>query len=515
MILFTDIKALYRPGATIQNGLKSRQSSMRKRLFLAASALTITVWGIDCAGILPDSLDFATKAQAQTNSSQSLKDQEKLSLTIYNNDLALVRDQRQLLYKKGRTVVELPGVSSRIQAPTVTFDAAGVSIIEQNFNYDLLTPAKLMEKAVGQTVQIVRTNPATGRENTLEAKILSVNNGVVVQIADRIEVLRDDNLPTRVIFDKVPENLRADPTLSVTVESDRAARKKTILTYLTNGLGWSADYVALFDESAGQMDFQGWVTLTNNTETSFVNADVQMVAGAVATSAQNRNRNSRNRPRLSSVRSGGIEATNEARLGDNYLYLLEGRTTVASRQTKQVAFVEADKAKAGKGYEYWASGFNTQSEPQNVDIRIAFSNSKASGLGAALPAGIVRVYTKDSQDRTQFIGEDRIAHTTGGADLALKIGEAFDVTVQPNLKSRNRLGRYREDITMAYTLRNAKREPVRVTLRQNAGGSYIDTKIQEESLKSRNPSENNYAWDVEVPAQGEAVLTFTIRRDWR
>ena len=435
--------------------------------------------------------------------------QESLGLTIYNNDLALVRDSRRLRYQDGRSVVSLPGVSSRINPTSVQFSAPGAMIVEQNFDFDLLTPQKLMQKAVGQTVRIVRTNPATGAERTERAKILSVNNGVVIQIGERIEVLRDDNLPTRVIFDRVPDNLRASPTLSVTVDSQGAGAKVTELTYLTSGLGWRADYVALFDENAGEMDFQGWVTLTNSTETTFSNAQVQMVAGDVQTGG----RSSRvSRPsRGGTTRTGGIEATGEARLGDNYLYPLPGHTTVASKQTKQVAFVDADAAKASKNYEYQATGFNSSPNPQNVDVRIAFSNSKKTGLGAALPGGVVRVYTRDQQGRAQFIGEDRVNHTAGGADLSLKIGEAFDVTVQPTLQENRIISKKVAEATMNYRVRNAKSEPVTVLIRQNAGWSGFETEIVRESLESRNPAHNDYVWTVDVPAEGETNLTFTIR----
>ncbi|MEO1675967.1 MAG: DUF4139 domain-containing protein, partial [Pseudomonadota bacterium] len=205
----------------------------------------------------------------------------------------------------------------------------------------------------------------------------------------------------------------------------------------------------------------------------------------------------------------------EARLGDNYLYPLPGRTTVASQQTKQVGFVAADGAKAAKNYEYWAYGFNTINEPQNVDVRIAFSNSKAAGLGAALPKGIVRVYTKDAQGRSQFIGEDRIEHTAGGAELAIKIGEAFDVTVQPTVRANKIVTRRVTETTMAYTLRNAKTEPVTVTVRQQAGWSGVETEITSQSAESRNPAANQYVWSVPVPAQGETELSFTIKTKTR
>ncbi|MCI5043873.1 MAG: hypothetical protein MRY72_04185, partial [Aquisalinus sp.] len=181
---------------------------------------------------------------------------DDLAITIYNNGLALVEDERSVTFPNGRTTIELPGVSSQINAPTVTFQADGMSIVEQNFDFDLLTPAKLMEKAVGQEIEIVRINPGTGNETREIAKVLSVNNGVVVEIDGRIEILRDDNLPTRVIFDGVPENLRAQPTLSVMVESTNAGERDATLTYLTGGLSWRADYVLLFNEEAEKMDLQ-------------------------------------------------------------------------------------------------------------------------------------------------------------------------------------------------------------------------------------------------------------------
>ena len=163
----------------------------------------------------------------------------------------------------------------------MTLAGDGVGIVEQNFDFDLLSPQALMQKAVGETITLVRTNPATGAETRERARVLAANGGVVLQIGERIEVLRDDGLPVRVIFDRVPENLRARPTLSVTVQSERAGRRPVTLTYLTPGLGWSADYVALFDETAGRMDVQGWITLTNNSGTPYVNANTLLVAGAV------------------------------------------------------------------------------------------------------------------------------------------------------------------------------------------------------------------------------------------
>ena len=202
-----------------------------------------------------------------------------LSVTIYNANLALVRDARQLDIAAGRQTLEFKDVSSAIRPETVALSADGVSIVEQNFDYDLLTPEKLMEKAVGKQVQIVRTNPGNGAQVTETATVLAANEGVVLKIGDRIEVLRDDGIPTRVIFDKVPDNLRAEPTLSVVVDSDHGGSRVASLSYLTTGLSWKADYVALFDETAAKLDLQGWITLQNQSGTSFKDADTQLVAG--------------------------------------------------------------------------------------------------------------------------------------------------------------------------------------------------------------------------------------------
>ncbi len=430
---------------------------------------------------------------------------DDLSITIYNSGIALVEDERRIDFAKGREKVELPNVSSQINSPTVTFEADEISIVEQNFDFDLLTPSKLMEKAVGQTIEIVRINPGTGKETRQKAKVLSVNNGVVVEANGKIEILRDDNLPTRVIFNGVPKNLRARPTLSVELDSGRAGAREATLTYLTGGLSWRADYVALFDEEAGQMNLQGWATLGNTTDTTFENVRTQLVAGNVGSSGGGRQR--------TSTRSGGIEAGSVERIGDNYLYTLPGRTTIASKQTKQVGFVDADDVQAAKVYEYQAGGFQTMGSPTNVDVRVAFSNSKASGLGEPLPQGIIRVYAKDAEGRAQFIGEDSISHVAGGSDISLKIGSAFDVTVQPTVTDRKVISKRVVETTMKYLVKNARPEAATIVLRQfGIGGWRTTPEIRSESLKHRQPDADSYVWDVPVPAEGETTLTFTIRQ---
>ena len=435
----------------------------------------------------------------------------------YTEGFALVQDDRDIAFERGRMTVTLPGVSSAIDPATVTFNADEIKIIEQNFDLDLLTHGKLLEKSVGDTVEIVRVNPATGAEVQEKAKILSVNQGAVIEVGDKIEVLRDDNLPTRVIFDKVPDNLRASPTLSVQVDSEDASTRNARLTYISGGLSWRGDYVALFDEKASTLDLQGWATIKNLTETTFENASLSLTAGAVSLSSSSeswasrwqRRNNNRNRSRVRS----GTEASDQERIGENYIYTLPGRTTVASNQTKQISLIEAQGVRAERVYEYHSDGFFTIEDPKNVDVRIAFSNSKAGGLSEPLPAGALRVYTRDSSGRAQFIGEDEIPNSPAGSDLSVRIGEAFDITVQPVAVYNGRPSRYHHQFKMKYTLRNAKSTTETVTIRQPSWWGWWrrwNETVTEESHPHRENLRGELVWDIEVPARDEAVLEFTL-----
>ncbi|KAK0341320.1 hypothetical protein LTR94_026856, partial [Friedmanniomyces endolithicus] len=204
---------------------------------------------------------------------------DRVSLTVYNQDIALVEEVRSLDLPAGRSRQEFAGVSASIRPETVSLSGRGLGVVEQNFDYDLLTPSKLMQSAVGSEIGLVRINPGSGAETTQRARVLAANQGVVLQIGDTVEVLRDDGVPTRVIFDGVPSNLRPRPTLSVTLEADRAGRRDATLRYLTTGLKWKADYVARFDERAGRLDLTGWITLTNTSGATFTDAQTRVVAG--------------------------------------------------------------------------------------------------------------------------------------------------------------------------------------------------------------------------------------------
>lgn len=464
--------------------------------------------------------------------------QGDVAVTIYNGGQALVQDVRQIAIAGGRSTVEFPDVSAQIQPETLSFAADGAAIVEQNFDFDLLTPTKLMEKAIGQTITLIRTNPATGAETRERATVLSTAGGVVVRIGDRIEVLRDDGLPVRAVFDEVPANLRARPTLSVRLDSDRSGTRPAAIRYLTGGLGWSADYVALFDEAKGTTDMQGWVTLTNQTGTTFRDAQTVLVAGNPASARSDGYRRPPPPPRGGLV--PGTETAGRERLGDFYLYPLSARTTIANAQTKQVSFLDVQGVPARRVYARTVDWLANDEAPVNATSAVGFSTSRDQGLGDALPAGTVRFYQRDRQGTPQFVGESAIGHTPMGSAMTLATGDAFDVFVQAEVISRERItsddwersSRYRvlsDDgtvrevtgerpveywrTTMRYTLTNAKPTPVEVVLTQaglDRGWWSRDFRVSSEDVVGEQVNADRRRFLVPVPANGKRDVRVTF-----
>ena len=465
--------------------------------------------------------------------------QGQVTVSIYNDGQALVQDIRQLAIARGRSTIVLPDVSAQIRPETLSFAAADTGIVEQNFDFDLLTPAKLMEKAVGRTITLLRTNPATGGETRERATVLSVAGGVVVQIGERIEVLRDDGLPVRVVFDEVPPNLRARPTLSVTVDSTASGTRPVSLRYLTGGLDWSADYVALFDEAAGTMDMQGWVTLTNNTGTAFADARALLVAGSPAGGQASY---PVRRPRAAGGQfQPGTESAAREQIGDYYLYPIDRPTTIADNQTKQVSFLDVQAVPAARAYRRVLEWLASDAEPVSLSSQIVFSTGKgaggAAGLGDALPAGTVRFYQQDQAGNPQFIGENQIGHTPVGSRIALTTGDAFDITSQAAVLDRQRISSTEYEAsarfriveadgtttvataeqplefwrtTMRYTVTNGRSQPVQVELVQAGLASNWwarDFRVVSESLAGEQVDADRRVYAVPVPANGRAEVT--------
>jgi hypothetical protein len=457
---------------------------------------------------------YASEEEKRT----SLEEQESVAVTIYNENLALIKDQRTIALDKGFNLLAFRGVSAKIRAETAllrNMNNAGLKVIEQNFDFDLLTPQKLLEKYVSKQVQIATTNPATGEEKIETATVLSTNNGVVGQIDDRIET----NPRGRYIFDKVPENLRDQPTLVIQLNSQTSKPQDVELSYLSSGLSWKADYVAELNAKDDKLDLVGWVTLNNTSGTSYNNAKLQLVAGDVNV-VKNEFKHALGNVRAMAAKQMVMEdaAMQEESLFEYHLYSLNRPTTISNNQSKQVSLLTASQVPVkkefllqGKNY-YYQSSYGDIGQKMKVGVYVEFKNKEKAGLGIPLPKGTVRVYKKDKAGNAQFIGEDNIDHTPKNEDVRLKLGDAFDITAdkkQTNFEKRMAIGKYNYAYESSYEvkLKNAKSEPVTVVIREPIPG---DWKMLEHSHPFKKVAAGTAEWQIEVPAEGSTTLKYNV-----
>ena len=448
----------------------------------------------------------------------TLDDQQSVAVTIYNEQLALIKDRRRVVLDAGTTRLALRDVSAQMQPQTALLRSLDVPhafhVLEQNFDFDLLTPAKLLEKSVGRSVRIVKTHPMTGAEGVETAQVLAATaGGVVLQVGDRIET----GVPGRIVFDSVPPNLRDRPTLVTELQTATAGPRAVELSYLSSGLAWQADYVAELRADNGSLDLSGWVTLTNRSGTAYPNARLQLVAGDVNRVRQEVSLlKARGNAAVLDLKEEAPRMTQQA-LFEYHLYTLERPTTLADNQTKQVALMHAagmpvtkELVLAGEPH-YYGSSAGEIGRKLKVGVFVEFDNREASGLGLPLPKGVVRVYQRDAQGRAQFIGEDRIDHTPKNDKVRLRLGNAFDITAdkkQTDFRVRPQPGRH-DAYESAYeiVLRNAKAEAVTVTVREPVPGDWT---MLQESQRHTRVAAGTAQWQVSVPAGASRTLSYRV-----
>lgn len=448
----------------------------------------------------------------------TLNDQQSVAVTIYNENLALIKDQRSVAVPNGDASLAFRGVSAKLRPETAllrnTKSPESLRIIEQNFDFDLLTPQKLLEKYTGKNVRIARMNPATGKETIEQAKILSTQSGVVVRIGDRIET----NPGGRIIFDELPANLRDEPTLSVQLNNKASGRQTMELSYLTGGLSWKADYVAELNEDDTKLDLMGWVTLNNNSGASYKNASMQLVAGDVNQVQQNPQVFRRTKGMATMEMAAADGAMAEESLFEYHLYSLNRPTTINDKQKKQVSLLTASEVQVRKelllqGHNhYYHSSRGRIGQKLKLGVYVHFNNEEKDGLGLPLPKGIVRVYKRDSKGNAQFVGEDSIDHTPNKEKVRLKLGDSFDVTADKNQTDFKVIERGPKrtvyESTYAIKIKNAKKQAVSVVVREPIPG---DWQMQQESAKHIKKSAGTAEWKLSVPAEGSTTLNYTVR----
>jgi hypothetical protein len=459
----------------------------------------------------------ASAAAPQANRS-SLDDQTELAVTVYNSDLALVRDVRQLHIPRGTFDLEFEDIAATVNPATVHFrsltEPSRVGVLEQNYQYDLLEPDKLLRKYVGREVTLVRMRQQGGatREEEVKAKLLSYNNAPVWQIGSEIVTgLGADHIR----FPELPDNLRTRPTLIWTLDNTGNSRHQIEASYLATKLSWNADYVLTVARDERSADVDGWVTVTNGSGTSFRNASLQLVAGEIHRVRQVFGQAVADELRMErSVAAAAPRMAQEA-FSDYHLYTVGRKTTIANAETKQISMLTATRFPVEKRYivhgqaHYYRNVLNPGSPLKDqVQVFYRFKNEASVGLGMPMPAGTVRVYQADSRGGVQFVGEDRIGHTPKDEMLNLEIGNAFDVVAERKQTDFQKIASNVYEVEHEVTIRNHKTTAVTVEVNEPIGGTWRMVRQSHEHTKLD-------AWaagfTVPVSAGGEAKLTYRVR----
>jgi len=469
--------------------------------------------GVSAAAITSGIAGFSMTMAVMTASAAELRVGEEarnaVSLTVYNQDLALISETRRLNLPKGRTKVAIEGLPESLLPQTALIGGQGFRILEQSFDANLISQQKLLEASVGKEVRVVRTHPTTGEETLVTARLISITQGIVLQVGDRIET----GIPGRIVFDEIPEGLRDKPTLLADIQSEAGGASELALRYLTGGLSWSADYVAELNEAEDRLDLAAMVTLSNNTGSGFEDASLRLVAGQVNQQTRMPQQAMMKAQQRFESLAGGASADMSApqSVSDRYVYDLERRVAIGPRETKQISLLSAKSVEVAKTYRFEnlasANGGANDIGPVNAAITLELENGKKVGLGLPLPAGSVRVY-QATQRGSLFLGEDHMNHTPEGEKAELRLGEAFDITARATHTAIDQIARDSYESEQEIVVENAKDEAVTVEV---SGNFPLGWKLLTETSPHEAETANRLVWRLEVPAGGSSTLTYRMR----
>jgi hypothetical protein len=440
----------------------------------------------------------------------TLTDQTDLAVTVYNSNIALVRDVRQLTLPAGESRLRFMDIAASINPATVHFrsetEPTKLGVLEQNYEYDLLDPNKLLQKYVGREVTLMRG------DQEVKATLLSNNNGQVWKIGNDIITNLGYN---SIRFPEVPDNLYERPTLLWTLQNSGARKHKVEASYLTSNLSWSADYVlnVAKDEASGDLD--GWVTLVNHSGTAFKNAQLQLVAGDLNRVYSNMEVMSRSEGRVTDMAAPAKAAFQQEAFSEYHLYNLGRRTSIFDQESKQISLLNASRFPMQKVYVVNGQSYyyRTAAQPgaplkDPVQVFYKFKNEDKAGLGMPLPAGTIRVYQADSRGGSLFVGEDHIDHTPKDETVSLHIGNAFDIVAERKQTDYKRLSDRVYEFEYEITLRNHKDAPVTVEANEPIGG---DWEMVSSTYKFTKTAAFAAQFQVPVDKNGTSVLKYRVR----
>ncbi len=433
--------------------------------------------------------------------------QKNLDVVIYNNDRALFKDTRTVSMTTGTNQIAFAGISGQIIPASVLLTGQDIRFIENNFNFDVLSYESLLQKSVGEIVTVTYTDPKSGVTETNQAELLAVNG---VHPTLRINGKIDSSYPGRILFNKIPANLRAKPTLVMNVAGKTEGVQELTLNYLSRGLSWDANYVAEIGADDKTMALNGWVSLTNHSGTDYQKARIQLVAGDVNLV------NNYARPRLMKSNAMMFEDTlaeasmpTQESIADFHLYTLPNTTDILTNQTKQVSLLSATNVGILKTYTFDGQ-LRPDTEVKQVKpaVQLVFDNTAENHMGIPLPRGVIRLYKEDSKGKMIFVGEDNINHTGNLETVRLDMGRAFDISADAKQVSRTQIAPGLTTSSYEITLKNGTTNTVQIDIIENFRGTW---QILKESVPSTKVTARQAQWKVTVPAGQEATLTYQVQ----
>lgn len=444
------------------------------------------------------------------------QDQMYVEVTVYNNNLGLVKDQRGVKLNAGIQELRFMDVAASIIPESVSISCVNettcMDILEQNYEYDLISPSKLLDKYVGKEVKLYWKNFYTDKEEILKAKLLSNNQGIpVYQINGEITF----NHPGRVIFPEIPKDLISKPTLLWLIKSARQGTKNIETAYLTNKLNWEANYVLKLNESDTRADLIGWVTIDNQSGTTYNNATLKLVAGDVRrVHAFRFTKDTVNEKKMYAA----TREMKEEEFFEYHLYSLERKTTLKNNQSKQILMLEASNIPLKKEYIYretnpfyYRSRLDYALKNTKIEVAIEFTNKKENNLGIAIPKGVIRSYKYDSDNSLQFIGESLIDHTPKNEKISIIVGNAFDIVGQRKQMEWNKIASNIYESSYEITLKNHKKHDIVVKVVENIPGSWKMLKSSHEYIKFDSSTVHYF---IPVKKDGESKLQYTVRIEY-
>jgi hypothetical protein len=490
------------------------KSIVSSSVSVGSLALTLALTSSALAQTRPKTAAVAATPSVVAAQTSTEADRKSVSITVYNQNFGVVREVRELSSLGiGQVSLEFRDVAANIQPETVAIKSltapGAISVLEQNYRYDLLTPQTLLEKYLGKKIRTYRYHEATGKEEAADAELLSVAEQPILRLNGEVTF----GYPARFAFPQVPDNLIAKPTLMWLVSSQKAAQTLEV-SYLTQNLNWKSDYVLVVNEQDTQADLQGWVTLINQSGASYKNAQLQLVAGDVNRLPSQLYDQKRKSSVMSAAAPAGSAGFSEQALFEYHMYTLGRPTTILQNEQKQVSLLEADAIKIDKkliffGQQYWFRGqYGEVQSNQKVGVYLDFKNEERNKLGIPLPKGTLRVYKADKSGAKQFVGEDQIDHTPRDEKIRVKMGEAFDVVGDRKQTEWRVLGNCTTESRWEIELRNHKDTAVEVEDFEPIGGDWT---MLESSLPYDKKDAGTFSFNVKVPARGKTKVTYRVR----